>query len=159
MLTKKIGRMKWFDFSRGFGFLVPDDGSPDVFVHELTLKHDGFHQIGQDADVKCLAFEATNGAWRAKRILAVDMSRVECAPPRVAAQTTWLLGKVKFHSPDGYGFVICPTPWGDVFFHREDLRRCGIAALCPEQSIMVRCGYTERGAAVADMRPVDEVVR
>jgi CspA family cold shock protein len=160
MLIKKTGRIKWFDFTRGFGFLVPDDGSPDVFVHELTLKQDGFNQIGPGAVVEALAFKAANGAWRAKRILSVDLSQVQTtALPRCEGQTAWLRGKVKFLSPDGWGFVICPKPWGDVFFHMEDMRRCGIPSLRPDEEIMVRCGYGKRGAAVADMRPVDEYAK
>lgn len=72
MLIKKTGRMKWFDDCKGYGFLVPDDGGPDVFVHQTALERDGFHEIGPGAYVECLALDVAN-VWRAKRILAVDM--------------------------------------------------------------------------------------
>ena len=37
-----VGAIKWFDVAKGFGFIVPDDGRPDVLLHVTCLRRDGF---------------------------------------------------------------------------------------------------------------------
>ena len=38
--------MKWFDAKKGFGFLTPDDGSGDIFVHHSSIHATGFRSLG-----------------------------------------------------------------------------------------------------------------
>ena len=53
------GTVKWFNAEKGFGFITPDDGSADVFVHYSAIKSDGFKTLEEGQKVE---FEVTQGA-------------------------------------------------------------------------------------------------
>lgn len=52
------GKVKWFNDSKGFGFITPDDGSADVFVHHSSIIADGFRSLSDDQAVE---YELTQG--------------------------------------------------------------------------------------------------
>lgn len=55
MLT---GKVKWFNARKGFGFIIPDDGGPDVFVHHTVIDVKGYRQL---QDGEAVEFEAHKG--------------------------------------------------------------------------------------------------
>ena len=52
------GAVKWFSDQKGYGFITPEDGSKDVFVHHTAIKGDGFRSLGEGQQVE---FEITQG--------------------------------------------------------------------------------------------------
>jgi CspA family cold shock protein len=53
-----IGTVKWFNSSKGFGFINPDDGSEDLFVHHSEIKSDGYASLNEGQKVE---FEVGQG--------------------------------------------------------------------------------------------------
>ncbi|MER5389784.1 cold-shock protein [Saccharopolyspora sp. NPDC002686] len=52
------GTVKWFNSEKGFGFIAPDDGGPDVFVHYSAIDSSGFRELSEDQKV---TYEVTQG--------------------------------------------------------------------------------------------------
>jgi len=52
------GTVKWFNDQKGYGFITPEDGSKDVFVHHSAIQGDGFKSLREGQIVE---FEVTSG--------------------------------------------------------------------------------------------------
>jgi CspA family cold shock protein len=63
----KTGKVKWFSDQKGYGFITPDDGSPDVFVHHTAIKADGFRTLAEN-DVVQFEVEAGPKGPRAANV-------------------------------------------------------------------------------------------
>ncbi len=55
------GKVKWFDTTKGFGFITPDDGSKDVFAHHTGIAGDGYKSLNEDQEVTFDVTEGTKG--------------------------------------------------------------------------------------------------
>ncbi|MGI8312490.1 MULTISPECIES: cold-shock protein [Saccharopolyspora] len=53
------GTVKWFNAEKGFGFIAPNDGGPDVFVHYSSIDTNGFRSLEENQAVE---YEVTQGA-------------------------------------------------------------------------------------------------
>jgi len=53
--TMAAGTVKWFNSTKGFGFITPDDGSSDVFAHFSSIEGSGYRELveGQKVDFEC----------------------------------------------------------------------------------------------------------
>lgn len=52
------GTVKWFNDSKGYGFIMQDNGGPDVFVHHSSIQGDGYKSLAEGDQVE---FEITEG--------------------------------------------------------------------------------------------------
>lgn len=159
-LVELSGIIKWFDVSKGYGFIVPDDGSPDVLLHVTCLRRDGFATVGEGARVVCLVQHGSRGA-QAFRILSLDSSTAvhpAQLPSRTHVNVVPTSGleraEVKwFNRLRGFGFVTLGAGKPDIFVHMETLRRFGFTELRPGQMVMVRWGHGSKGCMAAELRP------
>lgn len=65
------GKVKWFDDEKGFGFIVPDDGTPDVFVHYSAIGGDGFKSLAEN-DIVQYELEQSEKGPRAANVSRPD---------------------------------------------------------------------------------------
>jgi len=76
------GHVKWFDTKKGFGFIIPEDGSPDVFVHQTSIHAEGFRSLAEGESVEFEIEEDDNGRRFAMGVTGPDGAYVQGAPRR-----------------------------------------------------------------------------
>jgi len=153
------GFVKWFDVARGYGFIIPDSGMPDVLLHLSCLKRDGFDAPLEGTRVTCEAVERQKG-YQCLRVLSVDTStaihpveRPSRTHVNVAPSSGWVRARVKwFNRARGFGFVSEGEGKPDIFVHMETLRRTAIPELIPDQWVYVRFGQGPKGNMAAELR-------
>lgn len=162
-LIQVSGRIKWFDVAKGFGFIVPDNGMPDVLLHVTCLRRDGYQTANEGARIIVEAVQRPRGL-QAFRIVSLDDSTAlhpsELPLPRTHVQVVPTSGLepaiVKwFNRLRGFGFLTQGEGKPDIFVHMETLRRYGIAELKPGERVFVRFGDGSKGLMAAEVRLAD----
>jgi cold shock protein len=158
-----VGTIKWYDVSKGFGFIVPDNGLPDVLLHVTCLRRDGYQTAYEGARVVCEALTRPGGL-QAFRILSMDEStarhpaQMPMARTHVTVEGTSKLERLQvkwFNRVRGFGFLSKGEGHPDIFVHMETLRRYGFTELRPGQFVLARYGEGAKGLMVAEIRPED----
>lgn len=65
------GTVKWFNAEKGFGFIAPLDGAPDVFVHYSSIEGNGFKTLEEDQKVEFGVEQGERGP-QAKQVRVID---------------------------------------------------------------------------------------
>lgn len=61
MSDRQTGTVKWFNDAKGFGFITPDNGGPDLFAHFSEIKADGFKSLSEGQKVNFVAGQGQKG--------------------------------------------------------------------------------------------------
>ena len=160
-LIEIAGTIKWFDASKGYGFVVPDDDLPDVLLHVTCLRRGGFQTAYEGARVVCEAFDRPKGL-QAFRVISMDEATAVRPPQEATARTHATVTPTSgleravvkwFNRIRGYGFLTRGEGTDDIFVHMETLRQYGLAELRPGQVVLVRYGRGAKGLMAAEIRP------
>ncbi len=163
-----IGRVKWFDATRGFGFLVSDEADGDVLLHFSVLRDHGRRSVPEGATIECVPVRLDRGL-QAKRVLSIDTSTAlpqpvrssipisERADRKALADSAGEFEPVEvkwFNRVRGYGFVKRPDESGgeDVFVHMETVRISHLPELQPGQHLEARIAPSGKGLTAVELR-------
>ena len=163
------GRVKWFDPAKGFGFVVPDDGGPDILLHANVLRNFGQGSVADGSFIVLVIQQTARGA-QAVNVLSIEppeddgQAPLEDLPspdegtalddvPLEPARVKW------FDKGKGFGFANVFGRPEDVFIHIEVLRRSGLADLQPGEAVAIRVVDGSRGRMAAHVTAWDAGLR
>lgn len=161
------GQVKWFDPTRGFGFVVSDDGGPDILLHANVLRVFGQSTVADAANIR-LTVQETDRGIQAIEVLSIEPPLASIGPSLedlehledVDLNVSLEPARVKwFDKGKGFGFANVFGKTDDIFVHVEVLRLSGLADLMPGEAVALRVIDGRRGRMAAQVIAWDVAAR
>ncbi|RLJ41779.1 putative cold-shock DNA-binding protein [Litoreibacter meonggei] len=159
-----VGQVKWFDAVKGFGFVVADEGGPDILLHANVLRNFGQGSVA-DASMVELRVQETDRGLQAVEVLSLTPPVVDPEEGGIASviadhdDIEMIPARVKwFDKGKGFGFANAYGSSDDIFLHVEVLRRCGLADLLAGEAVCVRVVDGDRGKMAAEIHAWDHAI-
>jgi cold shock protein len=158
------GHVKWFDTTKGYGFVVSSDGEGDILLHGNVLRVFGFTSVAEGAEI-VLKVQTTERGRQAVEVLDIVPAAAPAAGPMAPLPGPEAAGPLEparvkwFDRVKGFGFVNIYGRPEDVFLHMETLRQYGYGEVVAGDVLAVRVTAGPRGPMVYEVRSWDYVVR
>jgi CspA family cold shock protein len=155
------GHVKWFDTTKGYGFVVSSDGEGDILLHGNVLRMFGFTSVAEGAEI-VLRVQTTERGRQAVEVIDIVPTAGPPQPPPPGPEAAGPLepARVKwFDRVKGFGFVNIFGRPEDVFLHMETLRQYGYGEVVAGDVLAVRVTAGQRGPMVYEVRSWDYVAR
>ena len=165
MSVKLKGTVKWFDTTKGFGFLLVDDDKGDVLLHANVLRNFGRGSVVEGSTVEFevqdtdkgrqvsiihsldVVSESYEGSEESEEFGVPDVTGVEMVPARVK----W------FDKSKGFGFANVYKSNEDIFLHMEILRHFGFSDLQAGEAIVLQVVDGPRGKMAGAVHSWDNI--
>jgi CspA family cold shock protein len=135
-------RVKWFNTTKGFGFVEPLDGTSDAFVHISVLEPMNMQGLPEGAAIIC-DLQAGERGLQVLKILDLGPAPVLT---KANAEGEFVEGTVKFfNSQKGFGFVVRDDGGPDIFVHMKALEKSGLGTLETAQRVRLNVSSGEKG--------------
>ena len=149
--------VKWFNRTKGFGFVAPADGSPDAFLHMSSLARAGLQEAAEGTKLLVLIADGMKGRQVTQIIEVLGMGEIpqssgghhgggghgRAAPSGPEVEMT---GVVKWFKPDkGFGFVMPDDKDKDIFVHKSVVLRAGLQHLESGQRVKMHVTTSAKG--------------
>ena len=161
------GVVKWFDPTKGFGFIIADEGGRDILLHANVLRNYGQSSVADGVRIEVQVQDTTRGV-QAVEVIAIaapegkpvaeleDISGLSpddiAALPAEPARVKW------FDKAKGFGFANIFGQGDDVFIHIEVLRNSGLADLQAGEAVCLRVLDGKRGLMAAAVQSWESAV-
>jgi CspA family cold shock protein len=141
--------VKWFNLTKGFGFVAPADGSSDAFIHSSVLSRAGLREINEGTKLLVQVTDGPKGRQVASIIQVLGAGEVppqaRHRPPPTGPEIE-MTGVVKWFKPDkGFGFVTPDDGDREVFVHRSIVESAGLHDLESGRKVRMKVQTASKG--------------
>jgi len=153
--------VKWFNLTKGFGFVAPVDGSSDAFIHSSVVSRAGLRDVAEGTKLLVQIGDGQKGRQVLSIVSVLGMGEVQHAPtsssrPAATGPESEMTGTVKWFKPDkGFGFVTPDDGGRDIFVHRTVVLRAGAQALDSGQKVRMMVQTASKGREASSIEILD----